>query len=252
MTPTLLTKAQVSRYRALKQGKFRKQEGLFLLEGLRLCEEAFNSDLEIHAVITEKGFDKLVVPAGLLLLEANSLQLGQISDSKTPQGIICIAKIPDQQTLPEPLQANLILAMDRISDPGNLGTILRSALWFGVKHLLLGPGCVDPYNPKVVRSAMGATGRLQLHQVSDLVQSGEQWTEAGGQVAALHMDGEDLHKFKRTAPLMLVIGSEAHGVHADILSISDQLSITKKGRGESLNAAMATSIGLYELSKAIS
>jgi len=242
-----LTNAQTSRYRRLKRGKYRKEEQLFLLEGVRLCQDALRSDLTMDCVIIEKGFDKLQVPQKLNILEANKTQIEQISDSSSPQGIICIAHIPIETPLPVPGQAEIVLVLDCISDPGNTGTIFRSALWFGVDHVLLGPGCVDPYSPKVVRSSMGAIAGLQIHQTEDLIASAQTWQQAGGALNALHMDGKPLQELDIRQPLFLIIGSEAHGVNPELLEMSQNMSIEKRGAGESLNAAMATSIALYEL-----
>lgn len=247
MSPELLTKAQTSSFRNLKQSKFRKQEKQFLLEGVRLCEEGFNSDLVITACITEKGFDKLDIPPGVSRYEANRVQLEQVSDSKNPQGIICVARIPESTHLPAPDIGSLVLALDRISDPGNMGTIFRSALWFGVKHIILGPGCVDPFSPKVVRSSMGAIANLDIQSSEDLMQTIQDWENGGGEAAALHMVGEDLKSFQPEHGLLMIIGSEAHGVDRNILNASKPVSIKRSGAGDSLNAAMAASIALYEL-----
>lgn len=245
----ILTKAQVTLFRSLKQSKFRKQEGLFLLEGVRLSEEALNSKLEITACITAKGFDKLAIPDQLPQFEANRTQLEQISDSTNSQGIICVAKIPNPENLPQPKPKTVLLVTDHIADPGNMGTIFRSALWFGVKDVLLGPGCVDSYNPKVVRSSMGAIALLNLHFSDDLLTSAVDWETAGGEVAALHMTGDALDQYQLKEGLFLIVGSEAHGVSNDLLDLSTKLSIRKSGSGESLNAAMATGIALYELNR---
>lgn len=247
-SPQVLSKAQTSRFRALKQSKFRKTEHLFLLEGVRLCEEAFRSDLVIKAVIIHKDFDKLQIPENLSVFEANKTQLEQIADSRHPQGIICVAEIPDAGTLPHPDRDKLVLALDRIADPGNMGTILRSALWFGVHHLVLGAGCVDPFSPKAVRSSMGAIGYLTIHQSPDLIQSCTEWQEQGGELAALHMDGLPIEKATISGKgCCLVVGSEAHGVDKGLLKICPSLSIGGSGKGDSLNAAMATAIALYAL-----
>mgnify|MGYP002633328145 FL=1 len=245
----LLTHAQTSRYRALKEARARRQEGLFLLEGVRLCEEAFNSRLEISACITTKTFDKLAIPPNLQHFQASPTQLEQISDSKHPQGIICVARIPKLAETPTPAGNKLLLVMDRLSDPGNMGTIFRSALWFGVEDILLGPDCVDPYGPKAVRSSMGAIGTLNLHFSNDLIASAIEWKRADGDVAALHMTGTSLSKYKAQSGLFLIVGSEAHGVAPDLLELSVALSIEKYGKGESLNAGTATAIALYELTR---
>jgi TrmH family RNA methyltransferase len=247
MNPNLLTKAQVSSYRNLKQSKFRKQTHQFLLEGVRLCEEALRSNLKITACITEKGFEALEIPSGVAHFLATRVQIEQISDSKTPQGVICVAQIPEPSEFPNPGAGEMILALDRLTDPGNMGTILRAALWFGVKHILLGPGCVDPFSPKVTRSSMGAITQLELHPSVDIIKDIQTWNDRGGETAALHMMGVDIKTFQPEKGLMLVLGSEAHGVDPAILNISRPVSIQRAGSGESLNAAMAASIALYEL-----
>ncbi|NQV41107.1 MAG: RNA methyltransferase [Candidatus Marinimicrobia bacterium] len=247
--PALLTNAQTASYRALKRSKYRRLESLFLLEGARLCEEAIQSSLDIIACITSKNFDKFSIPPEVKHYEASPVQIEQISDSKSPQGIICIARIPIALQKPDTQHTKTLLVLDRIADPGNMGTIFRTALWFGIQDILLGPDCVDPYSPKVVRGSMGAIGRLNLHTSPDLCESAEQWEATGGQVAALHMEGTSLQAFKREKPLFLIIGSEAHGVDQDLLQMSTPLSIEKPGAGESLNAAMAAGIALFELSK---
>lgn len=247
--PDLLTNAQTSSYRALKRSKYRKQEGLFLLEGTRLCEEALASDLDIIACITSKTFGQLQLPEEVRHFEATPVQIEQISDSKSPQGIICIARIPELHSKPDATNTQLLLVLDRLSDPGNMGTIFRSALWFGVTDILLGPECVDPYSPKVVRGSMGAIGTLNLHHSPNLQESASEWMSDGGVIAALHMQGTPIHTYKHESPLFLVVGSEAHGVDPNLLKISKPLSIEKPGSGESLNAAMATGIALFELCK---
>lgn len=245
----ILTKAQVNFYRSLKRSKHRKQEGLFLLEGVRLCDELFNSRLEIEACIVSREFDKLTIPQHITPFIANQTQLQQIGDSKTPQGIICIAKIPRPVSQPEPNTSKILLVLDNMADPGNVGTIFRSALWFGVVDVLLGPGCVDAFSPKVVRSSMGAITTLNIHHSEDLKASALDWQESGGQLAALHMTGTKIDDFQLEKGLFLIIGSEAHGVNLDLLSLCTNLSIEAKGQGESLNAAMATGIALYSLTK---
>lgn len=242
-----LSNKQVSRFRSLKRSRVRKQEGLFLLEGVRLCEEAFRSDLEIMACITTKDFDRLEIPDGIQHFDATPVQIEQIADSKSPQGIICVAKIPEAREAPQPDGVKVLLVLDRLSDPGNMGTIFRTALWFGISDVLLGPDCVDPYSPKVVRGSMGAIGTLKIHSSDDLLGSAETWLAGGGDVAALHMEGASLKDFKQDRPLFLIVGSEAHGVHPDLLELATPLSIDKTGAGESLNAAMATGIAIYSL-----
>lgn len=247
--PDLLTNALAASYRGLKRSRIRKQEGLFLLEGVRLCEEAFKSDLDIIACITAKNFDRIEIPEHVKRFDATPVQIEQIADSKSPQGIICVARIPEAPKSPSPGESDIVLVLDGISDPGNMGTIFRSALWFGIQDVLLGPECVDPYSPKVVRGSMGAIGSLNIHISDDLEESAEVWMRAGGELAALDMQGEPLQTFKKVKPLFLIVGSEAHGVAPGLLERSTPLAIERTGFGESLNAAMATGIALYALTQ---
>ncbi len=247
--PPLLTNAQTSTYRSLKRSRFRKQAGLFLLEGARLCGEALASELEIVACITSKTFEKFLIPPDVDHYLATPVQIAQISDSKSPQGIICVARIPQTTEGLDPNAMQLLLVLDRLSDPGNMGTIFRSALWFGIHNILLGPDCVDPYSPKVIRASMGAISKLNLHTSADLFRSAQDWKSSGGEIAALHMSGTELHHYRSEKSLFLIVGSEAHGVEQNLLDIARPLSIEKHGSGESLNAAMATGIALFELTK---
>ena len=196
-----------------------------------------------------KGFDKISIPDGLNRFEATLTQIQQISDSKTPQGIICITHIPRTTDLPKTTPEKIFLALDRIADPGNMGTIFRSALWFGVQDILIGPECVDPFSPKVVRSSMGAIAYLNIHFSENLKTSVSEWKTAGGEVAALNMTGDAIEQYTPGAGLLLIVGSEAHGVDPDLLDLSTLISIKRTGQGESLNAAMATGIALYEINR---
>ena len=251
-SPTALTRAQTSALRKLKQAKYRRLDGLFLLEGRRLCEEAFASDLAIETCLIETHFDQPVLPPGINMQTASATQIQQIADSKSPQGIICVARIPAEQPVPAPVTGKVVLALDRLADPGNMGTIFRSALWFGITDIVLGTGCVDPYSPKVVRSSMGAIAHLQLHTGKDLMALAESWQNTGGELAALHMQGRKLADFETERGLLLIVGSEAHGVASPLLALATPLAIPQSGRGESLNAAMATGIALYEFNRKVS
>ena len=248
MSPiTALSKAQVSEYRSLKQSKFRQATGLFLLEGVRLCQDVIASGLELEACITLENFDDIEIPDQTPRLTANQVQLEQLSDSRSPQPIICIGFIPIEQPLPQPDQSELVLVLDRIADPGNLGTILRTARWFGVKDVVLSIDCADPFNPKAVRASMGAIAAVNLHRHIDLESYLGEWKQNEGSVLALDTRGEPLRGRKISGPTLLIAGSEAHGVDPALLELAEGVSIPGSGDGESLNAAMATGIALWEL-----
>jgi len=217
------------------------------LEGERLCKEILGSDVQVLQAITGPHFEAFDIPAEIPRVRATQQQINQISENKSPQGIICVGQIPLEKAIPEPSEKDLILALDRVSDPGNLGTILRSAHWFGAKHILLSPDCADPFSPKVVRSSMGAIGGVYLHRNTDLQAVLGKWVDQDGDVVILHMEGQSLDAYEVRKPLIMVVGSEAHGVHPNLLKYGRQLVIPGAGGGESLNAAMAASIALWEM-----
>ncbi|MCF7801862.1 MAG: RNA methyltransferase [Candidatus Marinimicrobia bacterium] len=241
--------------RSLSQKKFREISGEFLMEGVRLCEEALDSPLALTWFIhTQAHKDHPLVKKahqrGLSVFRATQLQFSQFCDSKSPQGVAVVAKIPAPSKPPVPTQVKIVLALDRLADPGNVGTILRSARWFGVTEVVLSADCVDVYNPKVVRSSMGAIGYLHLYLGPDLEAFARQWLEQNGQVAVLSMAGEDLSDYQPPdGGLLLITGSEAHGVSAAVERLGTGLTIQRHGSGESLNAAMTTSIALWHLTR---
>ena len=194
--------------------------------------EAWYAEIEHRAILQQ------FATPGYLVSEA---VMGAMSDTVTPPGILAVVPV-----LPRPLPASftLLLILDRIKTPGNLGTILRSAAAAGVDGVLLAPGCVDPYNPKAVRGGMGAQLRLPVHSLS--------WPEIQQQTAALQVwlataAGE--HRYTHVnwrRPSALIIGGEAAGPTRQAEAVADgQLYIPMHARTESLNAAVAASIILF-------
>ncbi|PIZ67821.1 MAG: hypothetical protein COY19_04855 [Candidatus Marinimicrobia bacterium CG_4_10_14_0_2_um_filter_48_9] len=251
-----LSRNQVGDLRSLGQKKYRESAGEFLLEGVRLCEEALASPLVITQCIfsREHSENPIVTQArrrAIPSFQANKTQFEQFCDSQTPQGLAVVAKIPTDSEWPIPGNSSqLILALDRLADPGNVGTILRSARWFGVQDVILSEDCVDVFAPKVVRSSMGAVCFLRLHRQVNLQSFASHWQEQNGKIAVLSMVGNSLESFHRPdTGLMLITGSEAHGVDPEVEKLGTPLTIVPRGTGESLNAAIATSIGLWQLTR---
>jgi TrmH family RNA methyltransferase len=144
-----------------------------------------------------------------------------------------------------PVWEGLTLVLDGIQDPGNLGTIIRTADWFGVRHIICGVGTADCYNPKVIQSTMGSIFRVSLFY-EDL--NSFLARNRGITIAATSLDGEPLRPSEKWESLFLVIGNESQGVQKEILDMADRkILIPRTGHGESLNAAVATGIVLYEL-----
>ena len=236
------------------KGKERQAEGVIVLEGVRLLEEAVNSSWEVkYLVYTEElsnrgrvlvdEFIKIGVQAELV----SSNVMRAVSDTKNPQGILAVVKM---QTLPVPEQLDYVLILDQIREPGNLGAILRSAMAAGVQIVNLTPGTVDPYSPKVLRAGTGSQLKLPVmvktwDRIEDLVKRSN-LTVYLADVGK----GEVFHQCDFTQPLALIIGGEAEGASETAYKVADSLiHIPMPGGGESLNAAVSAGILLFEIAR---
>jgi RNA methyltransferase, TrmH family len=253
-----LSKNKLQEIRGLQQKKFRDQTGLFLVEGLRLAEEALSSSVAIESVLYS---DQAMPPRLRHLLEQTKERgiplhittpptLAKLCTTETPQPILAIVKknIPEQPIWPQ-LQDELILALDHLQDPGNLGAVLRTADWFGVKSVFISRDSVELYNPKVVRATMGAIFRLHCYEEMDMLSTLAQLRNNGYRIhAAVVENGAALAPTQTKS--VLLIGNEAQGLSPDLLAPTDvPFTIARLGRGESLNAAAAAGIALYEMTK---
>ncbi len=238
--------------RALHRRRVRYAEQCFLVEGIRLLEDLQRADITPVFVLYSERITH--TPRGQALLEHLRQQntavyqvpdtiLAGISDTVTPQGIVAV--VPMVQKAP-PAKGTLLLIADQLKDPGNLGTLLRSAEAAGADHIILAPGCVDPYNPKVVRAGMGVHFRLPLtiashwDEVHPWVRGRPVWlADVAGKQTYFEIDWRP--------PSALIVGSEAHGAssHAQQLA-TGSIRIPMAGAVESLNAAVAGSVILFE------
>ena len=238
--------------RALHRRKRRYRERLFLVEGFRLLEEVIRAGIRPAFVFYTPRV--AADPRGRALLESlrtlteevfavSEVVLRSVADTQTPQGVVAVVPFVE---LPVPDERHLILILDGLRDPGNLGTLLRTAEAAGVHQVILAPGTVDPYNPKVVRGGMGAHFRLPLTLARDWNAIAEQigdrpvWVaDAAGEQAYYDVDW--------TQPSVLIIGSEAHGAGSWARRLATgRVVIPMCGRVESLNAAVAAAVILFE------
>jgi len=236
-------------------GKYRKKTGLFLAEGARCVEQILeNGNVEVKELIIEKDWDmgQLSIKTDVPFYELAPSDFEAVSDTDNPQGIVAVCKIPQESSVENLSQkSGLILATDAIQDPGNLGTIIRTACWFDIAGILFGAGTVDPFHPKVVRSTAGATGTLPYisANLNDLLLSleKENWTtfllDAGERAKNL---GDQSISEKS----ILVVGNEGNGISDELFDGSrHQIKIDgNSDRVESLNAAVACSIALFAFS----
>ena len=236
-----LSKNQLKLITSLQQKKYRLKHKLFVAEGVKVVNELLNSDLEIDSVFVLDTIN-LGVPAGKVNIVSEN-ELKKISALKTPNKVLALFKIPDESL---PKNNGLIVALDAINDPGNLGTIIRLCDWFGVEQLICSKNTVDCYNQKVIQSTMGSITRIQINYV-DL----ESYTQKLSMpFFTADMDGENIYQTKLPKEGVIVMGNEANGISDAInILIQNKLTIPRFGKlkeTESLNVATATAIFLSE------
>ncbi len=250
---TSIQNERVKYVRSLVRRRVRQREGRFVVEGTRLLDELVKASIEPALVFYTAAW--AATPAGqrlLPLIQTGSVDsiwpvdetvMAACADTQTPQGVLAVA--PFISLPPGP---GLLLILDGVRDPGNLGTILRSAESAGVGQVLLAPGTVDPYNPKVVRGAMGAHFRLPVSSC-DWPLLGER-AEGRAVWLADATTGTSYDRVDWTRPSALIIGSEASGAGEEAARLATgRVSIPMIGGAESLNAAMAATVILFEAAR---
>ena len=245
----------------LSSSRFRRKEGMFIIEGARLCLDAYKSGVEIiklfYTIGAAKKYNKYL--ADVLYATENELiscdVLKRISSTESPQGIICICKIPDQNiSLNDILSYSKIICLENIQDPSNLGTIIRTAEALGIKGIALSDGCCDLYNPKVLRGSMGAVFRAKCFNVNDcsnfidILNNDKFTTYASVPVNdALKITEVDFNE-----KCAVFIGNEGNGLSNEIINkCRKKITIPMNGRAESLNAAAAANIIMWEIVRGV-
>ena len=235
-----MTQAEIKFVKSLSQKKFRDSSGLFIVEGEKLVAEALASRFTVERVYRRE--------------EIGEAAMARISALSSPSPALALVRKPAdllQDNLPS---TGLFLALDGIRDPGNLGTILRIADWFGISAVYASPDTVDLFNPKVVQATMGAIFRVRFHY-TDIPALCTSALQAGGQVYGTFLDGTRIYDRPLSdgskAPSVIVIGNEANGISAEVAAcVSERLFIppypADDPGSESLNAAVATAITVAE------
>lgn len=244
MISNKISNGQIKQIRLLQTKKYRQKYDQFIVEGVKSIQEFLRSELECLAVFTTSErldeFQALCSPN--ILFETKAKQMEQISALKTPQEVLGIFKIPKLDKID--LGVDFILGLDDIRDPGNLGTIIRSADWFGLSQIVCSSSCVDCFNPKVVQASMGSLARVKVYY-KDLKQFIEASKEH--QLVLTDMKGEDYKEFPWSKNIV-IIGNEGKGISSELRSIPhSKISIPRKGGAESLNAAISASIILANI-----
>ncbi len=243
----------------INNAKFRKEEGRFVVEGVRLCSEVLKNnalvDIFVISVSAAEKYPDLVNEikniAKTTIFVENRI-FSSLSDTKTPQGVLCVVKTLDKQSHFDKIRKNgIILALDNIQDPSNLGTILRSADALGVDGVVLSRDCCDVFSPKVVRGSMGAVFRVPFMITDDLAGFVKEFNSYGASYACVLDDtAVTVNKTRFERPSLSVIGNEGNGISFDVINAcSNKLYIPMHNNAESLNAAVAASIIMWEMVK---
>jgi len=248
----MATKSEIKFYSSLKQKKYRKLEHKFLAEGKRLVEEGVNSRFVCDRIFmtnefvnSNSVFIKDISKQNILIDIVSKNDFLKISSTKTPQGILAVFKIPKIKSNYD--KTRNIVALENISDPGNLGTILRTCDWFGISNLLLSEDCAELYNPKVVRASMGAVFNLNVLDNIKLVDETKLLQQKNYQTFVADMDGENYKNVKWQKKSIITFGNEANGPSKELKQISQKITIPQKGKVESLNVAAAAAVIISEV-----
>jgi TrmH family RNA methyltransferase len=248
----MLSKATIKDIQSLQHKKFRNERMAFAAEGPKVVDEFLTTGYfeceQVFATAKWKGWqdEKLLSTIGEKIQLIEDFELEKIASYATPNQIVALFKIPPTPSIKAEKNSITIL-LDSIQDPGNLGTIIRTADWFGIKNIICSENTVDQYNSKVVQSTMASLGRVNLGYTNL-----EKWTNENHQIPLLAavLNGKSIAS---RAPIMegvLMIGNEANGLSQALIEKADEhVTIPRFGGAESLNAAVATSIFLYELTK---
>lgn len=247
----MLSKAVIKLIRSLDSRKGRRKEGLFVAEGPKLVHELWERFDCVHLIATEKWMSERPVVLGQIPVEVvDDIELQRASLQQSPQQVIALFKIPATQNFSSSIASEqLCLALDGVQDPGNLGTIIRLADWFGVEHVCCSIGTADIWNPKAVQATMGGLARVNVHYV-DLARMFASLS-SNIPVYGTSLQGDNLWQATLSANGFLVMGNEGKGLSPEVDALcSSRLLIPNYPTGrtttESLNVAMATGITLAE------
>ena len=240
----MVSKNQIKLITSLQQKKYRKQEQLFFAEGVKVVQELLHSNFELQDLFTTKQ-DFLTVPKNKVHAISEA-ELKKISALITPNTCLAVFKIPKAK---EMVEKGLIVALDDVRDPGNLGTIIRLCDWFGIETLFCSEESVDIYNPKVVQATMGSISRVNV--VYGNLETFLSQTKLP--VFGTFMDGKNIYQEKLPKEGIIVMGNEANGISSSVEKlVSERIAIPRFGNlqvTESLNVATATAIILSEFKR---
>ena len=243
----MLSKSQISFIKSLHQKKYRKEHGLFIVEGIKSIKEFFQSSYQIHTIFYNSEQYNLLpkLPANINLFEVKNAELDKISTLQTPQGFLALIHIPKNRELAlTALKNQFTLVLDGVQDPGNMGTIIRTADWFGFKNIICSADCVEVFNPKTVQATMGSLARVNIYEADLPVLLAKNTIPVFGAL----LDGESIYKTQWGAEGLVILGNEGKGISAEVIKkINKPVTIPRIGEAESLNVAVSAAIFCAEL-----
>lgn len=245
----MLSKSQISFVNALHLKKNRKDRGLFLVEGIKSISEFVNSNYQVDSIYClGSSYEKFNdLSPNIKLYEISDSELKKISTLITPQDALAIIRIPEKTPLrSESFLDKYTLVLDGIQDPGNLGTIIRTADWFGFSQIVCSEDTVEAFNPKVVQATMGSLSRIAVHYANlpDFIK--EMQLPAYGAL----LEGEPIYAASFGRPGFIVLGNEGKGISEGVIElITDKITIPRFGDAESLNVAVSASIFCSEIKR---
>jgi TrmH family RNA methyltransferase len=244
--------SEIKWIKSLSQKKFRDEYGLFIAEGRKMVEELVGSAFVTRRIITTQPLDFPV--AGRPVEQVSAATMARLSALKTPPSVLAVVEKPAAAAFSLPAQEELLLALDNIQDPGNVGTIIRIADWFGIRRLVCSSGTADCYNPKVVQATMGAIFRMNVHYTAlpEFLRQAKKSTIVYG----AFLDGGNIYQKQLTSGGVVVVGNESNGISPEVAAaVSERLFIppfpANAITSESLNVAVSTAILCAEFRRRI-
>lgn len=238
----MLSRNEVKYIQSLYFKKNRNAEGLFIAEGIKIVSELIHAGFNIKRIYAVRDWIEMN-SAVENVTEISDDELKKISNLETPNKVVAVVYQKDLNKVPD-LRNKITLILDGIQDPGNLGTIIRTADWFGIENIIASTDTASIYNPKVVQATMGSIARV------DVLYTELKTFLAGNKIIVYGaaLNAENISMFDKTSECLLIIGNESKGIRSDVESfIQRRISIPKTGGAESLNAAVATGIILWKL-----
>ena len=235
---------RIKEIKKLKQKKYRTDK--FIVEGAKMIREAIAEDLDIDVIVFRSGYNFEIDVSKYDIIETTETVFNELTDVVSPQGILAVIN-KNKNTHNIDTSDNYIIALNGIQDPGNLGTIIRTADAANIKQIIVSKDTVDSYSPKVIRSTMGAIFRVNIIEVDNLYETLKNMKKCGFEIVTTQLDGKKSFYDVVYNKKIVVIGNEANGVSDAVQEISDhKVKIPMPGKAESLNASVATGLMIYE------